>query len=320
MRYVKLSTPVFTIPILRQTPEESGRWGEFEFHETQRRDAYDYWVVCEGLQATETVRCPPDNVVFVTWEPPERSYDQAFVNQFAGLVTCHPGLRHRNVVLTQQGHPWHVPRTLDQLRHNPSPEKTRSLSVISSNKSMYPGHQLRLEFATALKERLGDQVDFYGRGIRSFQDKWEVLAPYRYSVAIENAFIPHWLTEKLPDCFLTETFPFYAGAPNAADYFPNGSFEPIDISDPGRALDSIVSTIESEDHYVCALPALRLAREIYLEQESLFPLLVRLLTERFGAGGSDPQTITLHPETVPSSLWRRVARRARSVTKGPRPA
>ena len=61
-------------------------------------------------------------------------------------------------------------------------EKSKMISMISSNKRMCEGHIKRLEWV----ERIGDQVDLYGRGFNEISDKEEGLCDYMFSVAIEN--------------------------------------------------------------------------------------------------------------------------------------
>jgi len=41
----------------------------------------------------------------------------------------------------------------------------------------------------------------------------------QFSLAIENASVDNYFTEKLMDCFLTKTVPIYFGCPNIGDYF-----------------------------------------------------------------------------------------------------
>ena len=78
----------------------------------------------------------------------------------------------------------------------------------------------------------------YGRtpGHIALDDKTDALAPYRYSFALENHIETHHWTEKLADALLGLTLPFYAGCPNAVDYFPEESFIPIDMDDPDGAV------------------------------------------------------------------------------------
>lgn len=100
--------------------------------------------------------------------------------------------------------------------------KTRMLSLIASKKKALKGHKLRHRIARRLTET-GKEADLIGGGYRPFLDKSEGLAPYRYSVVIENSRQPGYFTEKLVDALLLETVPIYWGAPDIADFFnPDG--------------------------------------------------------------------------------------------------
>ncbi|MEW6054241.1 MAG: hypothetical protein AB1552_10720 [Nitrospirota bacterium] len=41
----------------------------------------------------------------------------------------------------------------------------------------------------------------------------------QFHIAIENAKVNNWFTEKLLDCFITKTIPIYWGCPNISNYF-----------------------------------------------------------------------------------------------------
>jgi len=94
-------------------------------------------------------------------------------------------------------------------------EKTKMISMIASNKRMCEGHVKRLGWV----ERIGDQLDLYGRGFNEIADKEEGLCDYMFSVAIENGEYETYFTEKLLDCFATGTIPVYLGAPDIGDHF-----------------------------------------------------------------------------------------------------
>jgi hypothetical protein len=67
------------------------------------------------------------------------------------------------------------------------------------------------------------QVDCWGRGICSFEKKDDVLAPYFFSIAMENCRQDYYFTEKLIDCFMTNTVPIYWGCPSIGEVFlPEG--------------------------------------------------------------------------------------------------
>jgi len=94
-------------------------------------------------------------------------------------------------------------------------EKSKMISMISSNKRMCEGHSKRLEWV----ERIGDQVDLYGRGFNEIALKEDGLCDYMFSVAIENGQYETYFTEKLLDCFATGTIPVYLGAPDIGNHF-----------------------------------------------------------------------------------------------------
>jgi hypothetical protein len=94
-------------------------------------------------------------------------------------------------------------------------EKTKMISMIASNKRMCEGHVKRLEWV----ERIGDQVDLYGRGFNEIENKEDGLCDYMFSVAIENGQYETYFTEKLLDCFATGTIPVYLGAPDIGNHF-----------------------------------------------------------------------------------------------------
>ena len=94
-------------------------------------------------------------------------------------------------------------------------DKTKMISMISSNKKMCEGHLKRLEWV----EMIGDQVDLYGRGFNEIEFKEEGLCDYMFSVAIENGEYNTYFTEKLLDCFATGTITVYLGAPDIGNHF-----------------------------------------------------------------------------------------------------
>jgi len=91
-------------------------------------------------------------------------------------------------------------------------------------------------------------MEIFGHGVNPINDKAETLDPYQYHLTVENHVYPHHLTEKLPDAFLGYTVPFYHWCPNAADYFPRGSFIPIDMTDFDSTVDIIRSTLANKEY------------------------------------------------------------------------
>jgi hypothetical protein len=190
-----------------------------------------------------------------------------------------------------------VGKSYDELMALAEVPKTKKISMITSNKTMNDGHKKRLEFCFKLKDYFGSAIDLYGRGIRDFDDKWDVLAPYEYSIAIENDVVPHWMTEKLYDCFLAHTFPIYYGCPNIAEYFNSKAFETIDIHNLDDSKKTIEKILNTPGHYVQHLPDIKAAKIRYLEHYNIFPLIIELIEGKKLVVQSHRTSITLKPET-----------------------
>lgn len=306
----------------RQTPGHSmtSQDGRYLFVMGDDVREADFWVVQgKGLRHGETCRVAPQNTIVLTTEP--RSvliYPQDYLNQFGLVCTCQQETRHPNVHLGPAILPWFVgyderkedgegfTATLDYdtLSQQPLPTKTKLISVITSNKAFTQGHIDRIRFVAQLKAHFGDQLDVFGRGFRSFGDKWDVLAPYRYHVVIENSSQPHYWTEKLGDCFLAGTYPFYYGCTNLNDYFPAGACTPIDIRDPEGAIRTIEAAMAAD---VCHQQQDTLAqcRDLCLNHYNMFEYIARLCDTLDAT--LPRQQVTIHPcqsSHHPVNLWR----------------
>jgi hypothetical protein len=100
----------------------------------------------------------------------------------------------------------------------PARDKTANVSLIASAKRTHEGHRLRHDLIDQIRAA-GLDVDILGRGYAPFEDKADGLAPYRYSLVIENVAEPGHFTEKIVDACLCRTVPIYWGAPDIADWF-----------------------------------------------------------------------------------------------------
>jgi len=122
--------------------------------------------------------------------------------------------------------------------------KSRQVSCVSSNKAFLPGHHKRLEFVHWMRHN-APHVDMYGRGFNAVEQKLDALRDYRFSVVIENAVRPNWITEKVTDCFITGTIPIYYGAPNIGDYFDsNGILQFATVEELQQILQMIETSGE----------------------------------------------------------------------------
>lgn len=256
----------------RQTPGGRGEWEGIRFTE-ESVEVADYVVVLNRAPEPLEIQCPPEHIWAVMQEPPTEHFAPLHRGAacFERVYTQNPRLRERRYVYSQPALPWHVNRTYDELCEMPAPDKTHRLSWITSSISLLEGHRARLRFL----ERLHGEVEFdlYGRGFQPIKDKWDGLAPYRYSLAVENFRNPYYWTEKIADCFLSWTMPIYYGCTRIEAYFPAEAMIQIDIDDPD-ALQKIREVIQS-DLWHERLDAIAEARDRVLNRYQLFPFLAR---------------------------------------------
>jgi len=164
---------------------------------------------------------------------------------------------------------WWLQKSWDELDSMEPPSKSKPASLIASTKKMIEGHRRRNEFVSLVEEAL-PEVSVFGEGRpKTLDDKWTGLSTFRYSIAIENSSKLDYWTEKISDCFLAYTVPFYFGARNIGDYFPRDSFIWLPLDNPERAVQIIRETING-DSWEARLPALAEARRLALHDYSLF--------------------------------------------------
>ena len=253
--------------IVRQTKGSQGysSCGKYRFYINEDIPDPDFVVVRgKSSKNTLTFNVAPENVILTTSEPYSvLAYPRDYCKQFGMVCSCQENLKHKNVKFTPaiifwfagvvfdgKGRPTPV-RSYDDFKNEPWPEKKKLISVVSSNKAFTKGHVDRIRFVERLKQYYGDKIDVFGRGYNGFEDKYDVVAPYKYHIAIENSRAKYYWTEKLSDTYLCGSYPIYYGCTNVGDYFPGGSYSEIDIHDFEGAVkygrEIIASVMEAAD-------------------------------------------------------------------------
>ncbi len=292
---VKLSTNFPDWPLIRQTPGCAGVWGECRFFINEDVDECDFWVVYDDVVRPETTRCPLGNTLLITGEPPSvKTYSRRFLAQFGTVLTSHRDFVHPSIVNRQQALPWMVgcryvretgqwdksyTKDYDELAALPAVPKTKLLSVLSSSKTITPGHERRLAFVEALKQQFGGEIDVFGRGIRDVEDKWDAIAPYKYHVVIENGQFSDYWTEKLSDALFAGAHPLYAGCPNIGEYFPQDVLTPLDLADFEASLAAIAAAM-NVSRYEATMQVRQDARALLLNEYNLFPTLEQIVSAK----------------------------------------
>ena len=81
------------------------------------------------------------------------------------------------------------------------------------------GHKLRHKLISFDKSHTNQLLTPLGRAYEQFDDMVTALAPFRYSVVIENCIEPQYFTEKISNCLACKTIPIYWGHESGKQYF-----------------------------------------------------------------------------------------------------
>jgi hypothetical protein len=274
---------------LRQTKGSKGisLCGKYKFVYDDVEEA-DVWVV-RNRYVKKPMSCvvAPENTILMTSEPKQIvHFTKAYKKQFGVVCSCQPDMKGDNVRMEIPNLPWYIgldfkdgkvlyTKSYDDIKQATTPEKTKLISIITSNKNHTKGHHDRIAFVRRLKEYYGNKLDVFGRGFNPFGDKSDVLTQYKYHMAIENSQSDYYLTEKLTDCYLTNTFPIYYGCTNAEEYFPEGSFARIDINDVEGAIKTI-DTLIADNTYEKSTETLSVSKDKVLDEYNMFEQIARI--------------------------------------------
>jgi len=315
-------------------PGGNPTWARCDFIFDREAREYDWLVVYEDLPATGTERrpmreellaCPRQNTILLTTEPPSiKVYGKGLTSQYGCILTSQPqwALPHPNRIFRSQAmhrfygldlHATGANLTFDQIAANPPLAKSADLSTVCSAKQQkHTLHNQRFQFTNELKKLL-PEMEIFGHGVRPMANKAEALDDYRYHLTIENYIGEHHFTEKLTDAFLGATLPFYCGCPNAADYFPEDSFIPLDINNIADSAEIIQRSIRNNE-YEKRLPAILEARQRSLYRYNMFAIIAEEIEKRHVVGMKSTKTETIcsrwlylkkHPLRALQFAWER---------------
>ena len=298
----------------RQTPNNDYVWGATHFSFNNEKGCSWLCVFGEPPNDWQTTVPRHRRIVIIAEPKTIGYYPSNYLNQFGIVISpyqkpaLYRGQWHRSppyiewqyglkrTQQVQQGTPqyrqWHEIKA--------TKKKTKLISVICSGKTHNRSQVQRLRFVEALKKEFGTHIDSYGRDDNFVADKADALDPYRYHIALENNQDKHFWTEKLADCYLSESYPIYAGCPNAHDYFPRQSYAPIDIFNIPQAIQQVKDIIASNLYEKNRAHILEAKRRV-MEEHQLFPAVARIIHAHKQDGALDAYTPLTTPEPIQES-------------------
>ena len=98
------------------------------------------------------------------------------------------------------------------------------ISLIASMKNDLEGHKLRHKLISFDKSHTHQFLTPLGRAYEQFENMVSALAPFQYSVIIENSIEPHYFSEKILNCLACKTIPIYWGHDSVKQYFDTSNW------------------------------------------------------------------------------------------------
>ena len=98
------------------------------------------------------------------------------------------------------------------------------ISLIASMKNDLEGHKLRHKLISFDKSHTHQFLTPLGRAYEQFENMVSALAPFQYSVVIENSIEPHYFSEKILNCLACKTIPIYWGHESIKQYFDTSNW------------------------------------------------------------------------------------------------
>ena len=294
MLNIKVTLPGFNnnLSISQFTGNEKNELNDCKFWVNTKIDNPDAWFIFENIgEEYEDCFINPNKIVFLS---AETSYQEnhfikeprkKYLDQFGYIYT--PYETKNNSLKDMPFLPWMINSNHGDAIYSPHKrdlnyflkleklEKTKTLSVFCSNKDFTEGHKQRLDFVYGLKEHFGNLIDWYGNGVNPLDEKWEGISEYKYHISIENKNKDFLISEKLIDCFMGLSFPFYYGAPNVSNFFPENSYKNIDIYDLKKSIEIIEGGINN-NFYEKNLEALVESKNLACREYNLFYRLSKI--------------------------------------------
>ena len=117
-------------------------------------------------------------------------------------------------------------------------QKNQFMSHIYSHKEDTYGHKFRHDIAKTINNRYPGLIKCGGSGSGEYiRDKGTLVAPFLFSIIIENSKYSHYFTEKILDCFISGTVPIYWGSPSISKFFNSQGI--IQFHDKGELVEII---------------------------------------------------------------------------------
>jgi hypothetical protein len=111
---------------------------------------------------------------------------------------------------------------------------------------------------------------------QGYYNKIDIVAPYKFSLTIENTYSKNYITEKFYDAILTDCIPIYYGVNNLKEYYPEDGYFLIEDIDDIISIKKLLKEINSnaDDIYKQKLVGAKKIKQKYFAEYNLLKKIV----------------------------------------------
>jgi hypothetical protein len=164
----------------RSQHDDHPQVGQCEFFLNPKEEIdVDYWIICANARPKESMRCAPENTLFIAGEPESKKiYPKAFYRQFYRVIDTHLKSEHPRVTLHAPCLSWHVGRNhrlgifekgYSELMAMECPTTPQNkISVVCSNAAFTEGQRRNSQINTGRQaDSLWARIPTRGRQVNS---------------------------------------------------------------------------------------------------------------------------------------------------------
>jgi hypothetical protein len=196
---------------------------------------YTHVIILNTAMPVINENVPKENVLGLAYEPIEfLNITQEFIEYAKKNINKYfIGSKYNlpEPFIERFGFMWFYPKIRYENLNVNTVIKTKTMSIVLSNKISAPGHRYRhVLVENILKNKL--PIDIYGKGASRYADigcdfikgEFNYVEPYNdycFTICIENHESNDYISEKFMNPIMNKCMPIYIGAKNISKYFNN---------------------------------------------------------------------------------------------------
>lgn len=264
---------------VKQSPKESGSWGEVSY--TTDLNEAEYLIIEDGCSPDVYSKFSSDKRLYFSREALDSNSHNNYPGDQTKKFSYWDGSGYLYTKWIYPGAYGGINMTYDELSAEKEINKTKIISCVQTDKNITPTHKARQTFIK--KYIYCNDIDVYGtiscaNSELENNNKRTALDQYKYTLAFDNQVtIRDFFGTQVTDALLRWTVPIYGGGGELSKYFPEKSFikiNPLNLDDVDR-----VNNLVQNDDFDSRKEAIKEARDLVLNKYNVWPTIDALINE-----------------------------------------